>query len=519
VESQNFDSIVIGSGLGGLSCAAYLAKNGQKVLVLEKQSVPGGYATGFRRGDFSFDSTLHMLEGVGRNQSVYKFLELCGVDGIEFTKLKFSFRMVFPEHDIRLQSGNAQEIINTLQASFPNEKKGISELFKEMSNIYGDISKFLPKTAPMWQQLPSFPFRYRSLFMGMTKTLKQVLDKHIKDEKLKGLLFGNYGYFGLPPSRVDILPLIANSSYWMEGSYYPIGGSHVISDAFVQSIKQNKGEILLNSEVVSIIVQDDKAVGVQVASGQKYFAKNIVSNANVNHTFNKLLGSKTRNLKLEGMELSSSAFIVYLGLDEIFKSTLINTDDYEIAVSQNYDLDRDYQYTANYEFEKAAYLLTLYSNVNPLAARKGKFVLSLIQLHPFSYWTKYQEEYDAGNKEEYNREKDRLAGALIKRAEEVLPNISKHVEVIEIATPLTLKRFTGNPNGACYGWANTVKQFSPLNRILKMPVKNLFMSSAWSFPGEGTGATIACGCRVGRQIIKNKSNYSSSSGVNGGENQ
>lgn len=201
------------------------------------------------------------------------------------------------------------------------------------------------------------------------------------------------------------------------------------------------------------------------------------------------------------MELSSSAFIVYLGLDEIFKSTLANTDDYEIAVSPNYDLDRDYQYTLNYEFEKATYLVTLYSNVNPSAARKGKFVLSLIQLHPFSYWTKYQEEYDAGNKEEYNKEKDRLAAALIKRAERIIPNISKHIEVIEIATPLTLKRFTGNPDGACYGWANTVKQFSPLTRVLKMPIKNLHISSAWSFPGEGNGATIACGYRVGKQIL------------------
>ena len=212
-----------------------------------------------------------MLEGVGRGQSMYSYLDLCGVDGIEITKLKFSFRMFFPEHDIRLQSGNLQEVINTLGANFPNEKKGISGLFKEMTNIYKDISKFLPKSAPMWQQLPTFPFRYRSLFLAMTKTLKQVLDKHIKDEKLKGLLFGNYGYFGLPPSRVDILPLIANSAYWTEGSYYPIGGSNVISDALVQSIKRNKGEILLNSEVVSIIVQDGKAVGVQTASGPKIF--------------------------------------------------------------------------------------------------------------------------------------------------------------------------------------------------------------------------------------------------------
>jgi all-trans-retinol 13,14-reductase len=369
----------------------------------------------------------------------------------------------------------------------------------------------------MWQQLPGFPFHYKSLFFAMNKTLKQVLDKHIKDEKLKGLLFGNYGYFGLPPGKVNILPLIANTAYWIEGSYYPLGGSQTISDALVESIKRSDGEVLLNSEVTSVIVNDSIAVGVQTATGDKYFAKNIVSNVNAAETFHGLLGNKKRNLKLESMEPSISVFIVYLGLDETFRSALANTDDYEIVVSQNYDLDRDYQYTVNYDFEKAVYLITLYSNVDPSAAKKGKFMLSLVQLHPFNYWTKYQNAYDAGNKEEYNKEKDRLAGALIKRAEKIIPTISKHIEVIEIATPLTLKRFTGNPKGACYGWANTVKQFSPLNRVMKMPVKNLYMSSAWSFPGEGYGATIACGYRVGKQIIENKSHYSLSTTIKGGE--
>ena len=511
MESENYDAIIVGSGLGGLSCAAYLAKNGQKVLVLEKHNVPGGYATSFRRGDYTFNSTLHMLEGVDRGQSWFRFFDLCGVgDSIEFTKLKYSFRMVFPEYDIRLSSGNLQEVINTLETNFPNEKEGIRSLFKEMVKIYSDLCKFLPKTTPIWKQLPSFPFHYKSLFLAMAKTLKQVLDKHLKDEKLKGLLFGNYGYFGLPPSKVDILPLIANIAYWMEGSYLPLGGAQTISNAFVDVIKCNKGDICLNSEVDSIIVEGGKAVGVQIVSGAKYFAKNVISNASAEQTFHNLLGNSKLPAKLGKMEPSISAFIVYLGLDEGFKATLKDTDDYEIVVSQNYNLDQDYQCTLNSEFEKAAYLITLYSNVDQSLAKSNKFVASLIQIQPFSYWAKYQEAYDAGNKEEYYKEKDRLAGGMIKRAEEIIPNLSKHIEVIEIATPLTLKRYTGNTNGACYGWANTVKQFLPINtpafshywfgRILKVPVKNLYLSSAWTFPGEGQAAVVACGYRIGKQI-------------------
>jgi prolycopene isomerase len=220
------------------------------------------------------------------------------------------------------------------------------------------------------------------------------------------------------------------------------------------------------------------------------------------------LGDNKIPAKLDKMEPSTSAFIVYLGLDETFRSTLKNIDDFEIIVFQTYDLEQDYQWTLNYEFEKAGYTITLFSNIDASLAKGNKFVAMLTQLHPYNYWTKYQEAYDAGKKEEYNKEKDRLASALIKRAEKIIPDLSKHVEVIEIATPLTLKRYTGNDNGACYGWANTVKQFLPIDKILsisgrtvKIPVKNLYLSSAWTFPGEGYTGVVACGYRVGKQIV------------------
>ena len=87
---QIHDAIIIGSGLGGLSCATYLAKNGWKVLVLEKNSNPGGYATSFTKGNFTFDATLHLLNGVAEGHNVYKLLEWCGVsESLEFLKIKY----------------------------------------------------------------------------------------------------------------------------------------------------------------------------------------------------------------------------------------------------------------------------------------------------------------------------------------------------------------------------------------------------------------------------------------------
>ena len=504
--SSNYDAIIIGSGLGGLSCAAYLAKNGKKVLVLEKHNIPGGYATSFRRGAYTFDAGLHMIDGVGKGQNMAKFFELCGVaDSIDFLKIKYLMRTVFPEHDIRFPSGNLEGVLSVLEEIFPDEKEGIRSLFKEMVKVYDDIMRFFASTAPMWQQLPVFPFRYKSLFPVMKKTIKQLLDKHLTDGNLKALLFANYGFFGLPPSKLSVFGLCGNVDFWMKGAYYPKGGNQVVPNAFVNLIRQNNGHILFGSEVASIIIKNNKALGVVTEKGEKYFGEDIISNANAVETFHNLI--EEENLpakfatKIDKMEPSLSGFSVFLGLDETFKETLKNTEDYEIVVSETYDQDQDFEWILNGNVEKASFFITLNSNVDESLVKGNKFVMSVSQLSPYSYWKKLEDTYNAGTKEEYNKEKDRLASILIKRVEKVIPGLSNHIEVVEIVTPLTLKRYTGNFNGAILGWANTVKQFSPMDRIANIPIKNLYLSSAWTFPGEGQAVTVACGCRLGRQLV------------------
>ena len=506
MSTSNYDAIIIGSGLGGLSCAAYLAKHGQKVLVLEKHSIPGGYATSFRRGAYTFDAGLHMIDGVGKGQNMAKFFEFCGVaQSIDFLKLKYSMRTVFPEHDIRIPSGNLEGVIAVLEEDFPHEREGIRSLFKEMTKIFDDMMKFFVSTAPMWQQLPIFPFRYKSLFPAMKKTVRQLLDKHLKDEKLKALLFANYGSFGLPPSKVNMLALCGNFDYWKEGAYYPKYGNQVIPDAFVDFIKRNNGDTLFGEEVASIMIENGKAVGVATKKGERYLSENIISNASAMETFHNLVGDEKLPekflAKMNKMEPSISAFSVYLGLDENFKAKLKNTEDYDIVVSDTYDQDKDYEWLLNCDVGRASFFITLYSNIDESLAKGDRFTMALLQKQPYSYWKKFEAAYNEGNKEEYNKEKDRFAGILIKRAEKIAPELSKHIEVIEIATPLTARRYTGNFNGASYGWANTTNQFKPMDRLMQNPIKNLHLCSAWTFPGEGQATTVACGYRLGRQLI------------------
>jgi prolycopene isomerase len=205
--------------------------------------------------------------------------------------------------------------------------------------------------------------------------------------------------------------------------------------------------------------------------------------------------------KMDRMEPCVSVLSVHLGLDEDFRSTLKDNEDYEIIVSDTYDPDRDYQWCINCDVEHASFFLTLYSNIEDTFAKDNKFVIGITQGQNYDYWKKYEKDYFAGNKKEYNKEKERIARLLIKRAEKVVPGLSEHIEVMEVATPLTLKRYTGNFNGSLYGWAETVNQFTPMDRMTSVPIKNLYLSSAWTFPGGGQMSVIACGYRLGRQLI------------------
>jgi phytoene dehydrogenase-like protein len=333
-----YDAIIIGSGLGGLSCGAYLAKNGWKVLVLEKHSLPGGYATSFKRGSFTFDVALHIINGVGKGQNTYKFLEWCGVgDKIEFLKLKYFMRFIFPGLDLRLPSGDLNKVMSVLENNFPHEKEGIRNLFNQAVNIYTDTFKFLCAGAPFWLQLPIFPLIYRGLFPVLNKTGGQFFNKHLRNERLKAILLGNWLFYGLPPSKLNIIyTVMGNLDYLMMGAYYPKGGNQVVSDSFVDVIKQNKGEVVLNSEVSSIAIEDRKAVGVITTRGDKFYGNKIISNACAEETFINLIGKEKlpeRFLnRMDKMERSSSLFCIYLGLNEEFTSKLENREDYEIIV-------------------------------------------------------------------------------------------------------------------------------------------------------------------------------------------
>jgi phytoene dehydrogenase-like protein len=493
----DFDAVIIGSGLGGLSCAAAFARQGFKPLVLEQHYVPGGYATTFKRpGGFVFDVSLHSTS-VSERERLDKIIPgFPEIKDIEYVPHPNLYRLIFPDYDIRVPQKDLQGYINTLVKLFPEEREGIEGIFEDMKGVAGDISKYSAAGGKI--NMSTFAQDYPYLSKSFAKTWGSMLDARIKNIKLKAIISALWGYFGLPPSKLSSLYYaLPTISYLQEGGYYVKGRSQAISNAMVKYIEERGGKVMLRTRVDKILVKDHAAYAVQTADKKVYTGKVVVSNANAYDTFHRMLDEgdylKDYLAKMDRYTVSVSSFQVFLGLKKDLVGEL-GIKDTEIFYETGYDMEEGFKRALNGEVENSGYGLMLYDNLYKDYSPKGKNTITLLTLQGYDHWKKYEADYFKGNKEEYLKEKERIADVLIRKAEEtLLPGLSKAIEVKEIGTPLTNVRYTSNYRGAIYGWDQTIDN-SPPNRMPHItPIKNLYLAGAWTNPGGGYGAVLPSG--------------------------
>lgn len=484
---KKYDAIIIGSGIGGLTAGAILAKNGKKVLLLEKNNKPGGYASSFAKGNFTFETSLHLISGAVCT-AIKNILEKSGVtEELEVLKPSYTYRSIFPNHDISVPQNDLHKYIDILVREFPNEKDNIIKLFKKMLLVFCDINKSYASATSH----PNLDY-YASI------SYSDMLSEFTNNLKLKSIIAQLWPYYGLPPTQ-----MIASyfcflwSDYMYTGAYYPKGGSQTISNKFVDVIKKNSGDVILNTEVKEIIVKRGTAKGVYTKNKGAFFADSIISNASSYETFHKLI--KAQNLPtsllggFKGLIPSISAYGVYLGLNTNLKNKGIT--DYEIFVNPSYNINDHFKAGCNVDFKNASLCLTIYPSLNTDVNQSRCSILAIGCLSGYDFWKKL-------SKKQYKEKKLRLADILIKRSEKIIPNLSSYIKVMEIATPLTCEKYTGNYKGAIYGWVPSISQNA--NPILKVktPIQGLYLASAWTRLLAGIGGAMRSGQMVAQEIIK-----------------
>jgi all-trans-retinol 13,14-reductase len=500
-----YDAVIIGSGLGGLSIAAAFARQGFRPLVLEQHYQPGGYAHTFKRGDFVFDVSLHSTT-VGERGGIHNLIPgFPEIKEVEFVPHPNLYRVIYPDFDIRVRQRNLRAYIDMLTGYFPDQRVETIALLEEMKGIAADVRKYSAASGKV--DMKSFPIDFPHLYKAYNRTWGELVDMYIIYPKLKAILSTLWGYYGLPPSKLaSIYYALPTISYLSEGGYYPRGTCKKITDAFVKFIEDRGGQVMLRTEVDKVLVDDQAATGVQTKDGKRYTARVVISNANAYDTFQKMVprGDYLKEYlgRMDYYSVSLSSFQIFLGLKEDLVGR-VGIPDTEIFYETGYDLEAAYESALAGDVDNGGYGLTLYDNLYDGYSPKGKNTLNIIVLQGYQPWEKYEGDYRKGKKEAYHAQKERMAAVLIKRVEEtLLPGLSRAIEVKEIGTPLTNVRFTRNYRGAIYGWDQTLGNSGKTRLPHKTPVKNLYLSGAWTSPGHGYTGVIYSGLECFGEIMQ-----------------
>lgn len=496
---NEYDVIVIGGGLGGLTAGAKLAKSGKKVLLVEQHYLPGGCATVFKRKDYIMEVGLHEMDGLHADDpKIEIFDDLNIFENVEFLKVPEFYRFTNERVDLVLPN-HTEQTIEQLLKIFPAEEKAINAFFKRMHAIQKEVMKMAKEK---WKIILLYP--NSMLLYNGKQNLGDFLDSITNNEDLKLALIGNLQYYHDNPYTLSLVYFCtAQASYLNGGGHFIKGGSQKLSDYLSSVITNNGGTVLLSHLVTKILVKDNAAVGIEF---QKTNRKNselkqahapvIIANAAIPLVV-ELLPPENQPIlkkKVDKLEVSASLLSVYMGFKKEVKS-LGNTNYATLVFDPEVKSLKDMIRSNKGPFDKRNFVFVDYSQIDSCLAPKGK---SFGVICTVDYITDWQNL----SKEEYKAKKEEIAQMFFKKLEKLIPGIVNEIDYYEVATCKTITRYTLNPQGSVYGFAQTPKQSGIYRQSYKSPINNLFFASAWASPGGGFSGAILSGWNCAQEILK-----------------
>jgi prolycopene isomerase len=507
-QAGGYDALIVGAGLGGLTCGAYMARNGLKPLVLEQYDVPGGYATSFARiaGSREFTCEVSLHSSALSSPGARRMLEETGVwDKLQLVDHPHAWVSRFPDFSIEVPGKCGLDgFERQLAGLFPGESAGIRDYFDMWRKVMAELAQLDKGLSGI--KKAAFPAVFPALWGIRDKTVGQLVDSRVQDPRLKAVLTQSCGYYGLPPSRLSAFYYLAPTGEYLEsGGNYLKGTSQALSDALAASITQAGGEILFNAQVEAVILENGRAVGARLADGRQFRARAVVCNAAAPKLFHDLLPAgalgQAQLGKFNAYEPSPSSFIVWLGLDRDIRDRFPLPDASFYAQT---DMEANYRAAMACDFERSGFALMYYDNLVDGFSPTGCASLSLMSLSGYDHWRPFEADYLAGRKDAYNKEKERLTRLIVDMAERrAIPGLSKMIVMRDSATPLTNVRFTLNSGGAIYGYNQTVDNSFMTRLPNATGVKGLYLSSAWGNPGGGFTGAMLGGKGAFRDVLEN----------------
>lgn len=503
---MKYNTIIIGGGLAGLTAGATLSKFGKKVLLLEQHHKPGGCATTFKRGDFIIEVGLHEMSGIFENGSIPQIFNMLDVHKeVNFLKVPEFYAVVSGKETFVCPHG-FEAATKAFVDKYPEDEKGIMRFFKLIAGIRSDATS-LPRS-PLTRKLiyPLMPLLYPNLVEATKHSIGSWLDKHITNEEAKLDLTAHLAYWSDDPYKLSLFYFgLPFSGFIKNGGHFIQGGSQTLSSYLVSFIEKNGGTVLLGKKAEKIITKNGKATAVRFNdSFNKHMdpvtisCDNVVANCAipiVPELLDEPHASKLKE-KITNRTESCSLLCMYLG----FKTEV---DKFGVKYYSNYVRGEDVKTLKDLlpnnmgDWSTRSFIFVDYNKVDSALAPPGKSEGVICAVD-------YLDQWENLNKDDYNAKKDEIAQILLKRLDDQFPGIRESIEYYEVSTPKTVKRYTSNPSGSVYGYAQSNEQTANKRFRNNFLIPNLYFASAWAFPGGGFEGSITGGFLAALQMNKDK---------------
>lgn len=507
---KSYDTIVIGSGMGGLATAAILSKEGQSVLVLEKHYTPGGFTHIFKRRGYEWDVGIHYIGEMQREGGVLKKL----FDYVSNGELKWADmgtvydKIIIGEKHYDFVKG-VKNFKDKMISYFPEEEKAIHAyvnlVFKavKVSRNYYISKTFTPFLDFFLGKFMRNPFHKFS-----DKTTYETLRSLTSNEELIKVLTGQYGDYGLAPKQSSFTMHASVARHYFGGGNFPIGGSSQIAKTIDPVIENSGGTILVNAEVNEILIDSNKAYGVKMKDGKIIKAKNIISNAGLMTTYSKLLPTdivqKHRlNNQLTKVKRSVAHVSLYIGLNGSPEEIGIPKTNYWIYPAEG---DHD-TCVENYLNDLSQPFPVVYlsfpcakdpdwSNRYP-----GKSTIDIITLIPYELFEKWKDTSWKKRGEDYETLKEQISQRLLEELYKQLPQVKGKIDCYELSTPLTTNHFVNYEKGEIYGLDHSPSRFRQTFLKPRTPIKNFYLTGQ-DIVTAGVGGALFSGILTASAMTK-----------------
>ncbi len=506
--SSKYDVVIIGAGIGGLTAAALLSKAGMDVCVVEMASHPGGCLAGFDRKGFHFETAIHWLNQCGPNGFVRRVFDFIA-PGSPQTAVNKRIRRHLSDSYNYLLTNNPDEMRDELISHHPDEKRSIQKFFKATKGTgkaFSRLAEFCRSPETM-----SLREKVKLILAANKAAIPLIRYSPFSAEWGLNTFFGGTGIKKLFSTEERLLSCLVPIGWAYDNDYQlpPKGGSRAFPQWLCAVLKNRKAPVVFNSRVSEILLENGKASGVKFLHNREentVRARYVIAACDVETLYTKMLPEGTVNKKIihkqHHAEVYNSCVTISLGLN--CPSSDLGLNEEQVFLKRD-DISRKEQ--LSHEPDEVEISIIALSFRDPSLAPAGKGSISLYapcSIHYGNYW---QAERDSGGiflrGNAYTSFKQKYSDTIIKRVEEkYIPGLRDHIEVMDIATPLTYLRYTGNRNGAIMGFRPSFRNIR--NRIAHYatPVTNLFIGSQWAELGGGIPNAVKTGINSALLIMK-----------------